>query len=413
MSQSSSKNSVLSSFFTKVFLQYAFVGVLGTAIDVGILALLVSITGIDPKTDHIFYLYVSISFTLAVINNFVLNQWWTFKSSTKGQKRRFVKFLLVALGGLFLSNILMFVLIRLFDIVLDTAGIMISTVLLVVIAKVVTSGIVLIWNFLLNKYWTFRIRIIDQKNIALPAAFSYDYSIVIPAYNEANRLPATLEKIAAFASTFPKTLEILVVNDGSKDNTVEKVKNFAREYQDLTVRIIDNSRNRGKGFAVRCGMLDAKGKYILFTDADNSTPIEELSSFDKLLGTADILIGSRYMKGSKLEIRQSWKRILLGRLANLLIQVTLIDDIKDTQCGFKLYSYKTAQDIFSRMKIDGFGFDMEALALAEVLQYSIREVPVSWYNSEDSRVRPIKDAVRTLRDLVAIKLNIWGGKYMK
>lgn len=386
-------------------------GVLGTLIDVGVLAFLVDATGIDPQIDHIFYLYVSISFTLAVINNFLLNQWWTFKSSRKGQKRRFVKFLLVALGGLLLSNLLMFVLIRAFDLFLGSVGIVISTVMLVVLAKVVTSGVVLIWNFLVNKYWTFRVRFIDQRNIDIPENFEFEYSIVIPAYNEAKRLPATLEKIEKFLADFPKKVEIVVVNDGSKDTTVKEVAKFIEKYPKLHLRCIDNKENHGKGYAVRMGMLDAKGKYVLFTDADNSTPIEELASFDSQVTDADILIGSRYMKGSKLEIRQPWYRIMLGRMANLLIQVTLIDDIKDTQCGFKLYSYKASQDIFSRMKIDGFGFDMEALALAEILQYSIKEVPVAWYNSEDSRVRPIKDAIRTLTDLVSIKLNIWGGKY--
>lgn len=413
MPRPSSTTGIFSPFFTKVFVKYALVGILGTLIDVGVLALLVHMTGVDPQTDHVFYMYVSVSFTLAVINNFLLNQWWTFKSSRKGQKRRFIKFLLVALGGLVLSNALMFVLIRAFDFALGLAGILISTVMLVVIAKVVTSGIVLIWNFLVNKYWTFRIRFIEQKNIDIPTQFDFEYSIVIPAYNEAKRLPATLEKVQKFLSSFGKKVEVIVVNDGSKDSTVAEVQKIIEKYPTLNLRCIDNKENHGKGYAVRIGMLDAKGKYILFTDADNSTPIEELGNFDVLAGEAQILVGSRYMKGSKLEIRQPWYRIMLGRMANLLIQVTLIDDIKDTQCGFKLYSYKAAQDIFSRMKIDGFGFDMEALALAEILQYSIKEVPVAWYNSEDSRVRPIKDAIRTLTDLVTIKLNIWGGKYTK
>ena len=133
--------------------------------------------------------------------------------------------------------------------------------------------------------------------------------------------------------------------------------------------------------------------------------------FEKALHSADILIGSRYLRQSKLMIKQPWYRFLLGRAANFLIQCTLVDDIKDTQCGFKLFSRQAAQDIFSRMHIDGFGFDMEALALAEVLGYTITELPVSWYNSEATRVRPIKDAWRTLRDLVTIKVSLWAGRY--
>lgn len=411
MSQSSAKTSIFSSFFTKVFFRYAVVGIIGTIIDVGGLALLVAVTKIDPKVDHVFYVYSSITFTLAVINNFILNQWWTFGSGAKGMKRRFVKFFLVALGGMVLNNLLMFVLIRFFSFLFVLAGLIITNVLLVVVAKIFTSGVVLIWNFFVNKYWTFRSRLMEQGHVESPKKFEYDYSIVIPAYNEATRLPMTLEKIEGFLCDFKKTVELILVNDGSTDGTVDVAKAFMKAHPEMHIRIVDNQQNHGKGHAVRQGMLEAKGAYILFTDADNSTPIEELLGFDKRLGTGDILIGSRYLKESKLEIRQPWYRILLGRVANLLIQITLIDDIKDTQCGFKLFSYTAAQDIFSRMKIDGFGFDMEALALAEVLRYSVRELPVAWYNSEDSRVRPIKDAIRTLTDLVTIKLNIWGGRY--
>ena len=387
------------------------VGILGTAIDVGVLALLVHLSGIDPQKDGVFYLFVSVAFILAVVNNFLLNQWWTFQVHGKGQKRRFIKFLLVALGGLCLSNVLMFLFIRIFDSVFVYSGVVIGTVMLVVLAKVCTSLLVLIWNFLVNKYWTFRVRFLEKKQWELPSHFPYEYSLVIPAYNEAKRLPSTFSAMEKFLGNFPHKVEVVVVDDGSSDNTASFVEEYAASHPHMHMRLVRSLKNFGKGHAVRIGMMNATGKYIVFTDADNSTPIEELGGVSKKVEYADIIIGSRYIFGSKLAIKQPWYRILLGRMANLLIQITLIDDIKDTQCGFKLFSHRAAKDIFSRMHIDGFGFDMECLALATTLQYRILEVPVSWYNSSDSRVRPVKDAIRTLKDLLAIKLSLWGGRY--
>ncbi len=159
--------------------------------------------------------------------------------------------------------------------------------------------------------------------------------------------------------------------------------------------------------------MAARGRYILFTDADNSTPIEELAGFLPQMQRADVAIGSRYLSESKVHIKQPWYRIAIGRIANFLIQLFLVDGIRDTQCGFKLFRHHAAKDIFSRMKVEGFGFDMEALTLAELLGYSVRELPVDWYNSDSSRVRPLKDTFRTFKDLVFIKLNVWTGKYKK
>lgn len=391
-------------------MKYVLVGIVGTLIDVGVLAFLVEYFQIDPTSDARMYLFVTIAFLLAVANNFLLNQWWTFQVKAKGQKRRFTKFLLVSLGGLLLSNFLMFALIALIDFLVDMWHFSLRVVFLVVIAKVITSAIVLVWNFFLNKYWTFRARILE-KNIYAEKEHAYDFSIVIPAYNEEKRLPETLSKITTFLGGFGRSVELIVADDGSTDGTISVVRAMEKELQGYHLRILTAEKNSGKGSAVCRGMLAATGKYILFTDADNSTPIEELVHFEKSLKTADILIGSRYLPTSMLAIKQPWYRILLGRAANFLIQCTLVDDVRDTQCGFKLFSYQATQDIFSRMKINGFGFDMEALALAEVLGYSIKELPVSWYNSSDSRVRPIKDAIRTLTDLVTIKLGLWGGAY--
>jgi dolichyl-phosphate beta-glucosyltransferase len=162
---------------------------------------------------------------------------------------------------------------------------------------------------------------------------------------------------------------------------------------------------------ILAGVEKSRGEYILFTDADNSTPIEAFEKFYPLLSHTKVVIGSRYMAESDVKIKQPKYRILLGRLGNFLIQVFLFDDIRDTQCGFKAFQHSAAKELFSRMKVNRFGFDIELLSIANLLKYSVREVPVSWYNSPVSRVRPIKDTLRTFTELLYIKLNLMSGRY--
>ena len=212
---------------------------------------------------------------------------------------------------------------------------------------------------------------------------------------------------------FEKNLntEIIVVDDGSKDRTTEVIKHYQGKIKNL--KLIALGKNYGKGYAVKKGIDESKGKYILFTDADNSTPIEEFEKLFKELkeNDAQIAIGSRYLSDSKVKIAQPRYRILMGRMGNILIRIFLIDGIKDTQCGFKLFTHEAAREIFSLQKVRRFGFDMEALVVASSLGHKIIEVPVSWFNSAESRVRPIKDAFITLKDLVYIKLNLLSGRY--
>ncbi len=370
-----------------VFVKYALVGFTGTAVDVGSLYVFVDFLHINLLAG------TALSFILAVINNFVLNKYWTFQNRSSNIRKQFIKFLIVSLIGLFLTELCM---------VFFVYGLHIWYLA----SKLLTSGLVLMWNFLANRYWTFKDRIFSIPD---HSTYTYDVSIIIPAYNERKRIKKTIESINGYFLEKTLTRQIIVVDDGSTDNTSGIVEDLKKEIDGLS--IITYRPNRGKGYAVRRGVEACQGEYILFTDADNSTPIEEFEKFRPLLRKNSIVIGSRYLSGSNIVIRQPWYRVLIGRLANLLIQFFILDGIRDTQCGFKSFQHEAAKEIFNRMKVNRFGFDIEILAITRLLRFSVQEVPVSWYNSSESRVRPVKDTLRTFMELIYIKLNLWGGRY--
>lgn len=235
-------------------------------------------------------------------------------------------------------------------------------------------------------------------------------SVVIPCYNEARRLGSTLAAVRAYLLRTEEDAEVLVVDDGSTDATVEVAEQFVRA--DFRLRVVRMVKNQGKGAAVRHGMLAAKGEYVLFTDADNSTPIEELEQLLPFADAYPVVIGSRHIRGSTIVIKQPWYRVAMSRVGNALIQMMIVWGIRDTQCGFKLFTREACRQIFSRSRITGWGFDMEILAIAQkILGYRIKEVPVSWYDSPQSRLRPIRDAWRTLKELVRIKYSLVVGRY--
>ncbi|MEA2113235.1 MAG: dolichyl-phosphate beta-glucosyltransferase [Patescibacteria group bacterium] len=237
-------------------------------------------------------------------------------------------------------------------------------------------------------------------------------SIIIPAYNEEKRISNTLLAIDHYLSKQDYVYEIIVVNDGSKDKTAQIVGKFSRLVKNL--RLIDNQENHGKGWVVKQGMLEAKGKYRLFMDADNATTIDH---FEKMIPLFEegcqIVIGSRDKKdakGAKQAVPQSFLKRQLGNLGNILIQLVAVPGIWDTQCGFKAFTAKAAEDIFSRCKINRWGFDIEALALARKLNYRLRVIPVYWINNTDSRVS-WKGYLNTFRELFKIKWNLIRKKY--
>ncbi len=238
-----------------------------------------------------------------------------------------------------------------------------------------------------------------------------DLSIIVPAYNEGLRLPPTLVKLDAFLRTQPLRYEIVVVDDGSKDNTCDVVT--AHMDQIAGLRLLRQTPNRGKGAAVRMGMLQARGQIRVMCDADGSMPAEELP---KLLAPitsckAEIAIGSRYAEGAKTDVKQPFYRVLWSRLCNRVIQKSLVPGVRDTQCGFKAFTAEAARDLFRYGRIDGWAFDLEILALARRRGFAIAEVGVEWKDDGRSRVNPLKDMWKVVKEAITIRKNLRSGVY--
>lgn len=235
-------------------------------------------------------------------------------------------------------------------------------------------------------------------------------SVVVPAYNEENRLPKTLIKIDEYLREQSYDYEIIVVSDGSKDNTAGAVRDLQPEIANL--KLIDREENRGKGFSVRQGLMEAKGEVRLFTDADNSTSIDQVEKILPWFGKGfDIVIGSRDVKGAVIANPQSWIRRKLGDIFNLFVQVIVgLLGTWDTQCGFKAFSAKAVNDILPRCKIDRWAFDPEILKVGKKLGYKVKEIPIVWVNDPESRVK-LKGIIKMGFDLLKIRWNLITRKY--
>ena len=236
------------------------------------------------------------------------------------------------------------------------------------------------------------------------------YSIVIPAYNEGTRLGATLDKVLGYIAEHGCDAEVIVVNDGSRDNTADLVRSFAAKHPNL--RLVENPGNRGKGYSVRNGMLSARGRVLLFSDADLSSPIEEVPKLLKAVADgADIAIGSRWLRSELQTQRQPLHRQLFGRIFNLLLRTTLGLRFRDTQCGFKAFRQRAAQTIFPLQKIERWGFDPEILFLSRKFGFRVQEVPVAWGHSGDTRINPLVDGTRMFLEMLRVRWYDLTGKY--
>ncbi len=238
------------------------------------------------------------------------------------------------------------------------------------------------------------------------------YSIVIPAYNESARITASLDKILAYIAENNWQAEVLVVNDGSRDNTAEIIRQYTQ--RSPIVRLIENPGNRGKGYSVRNGMLQARGDIQFFSDADLSSPIYESARLIRELEKgADVAFGSRWLEADTQTQRQSILRQVAGRVYNLLLRVILGLNYKDTQCGMKAFKREAAQKIFTRQKIERWGFDPELLFIARKFGMKMVEVPVEWAHDDRSKINPIVDGFKMFIEMLKIRWNGVTGRYEK
>lgn len=226
-------------------------------------------------------------------------------------------------------------------------------------------------------------------------------SVVIPAYNEDRRIANTLVKVREYLDRQDFSSEIIVVSDGCTDLTDQYATQTLTNWPNF--RLLCRVENKGKGYSVKEGILDSQGRLILFTDADLSTPIEELDNFLPWADEFDVLIGSRALPESNIQVHQSFFREYMGKTFNLFVQLLVFRGIKDTQCGFKLFNRQAALDIFRRIKLTGFSFDVEALYISRKLGYRIKQIPVIWRNSPESRVHVFTSSVEMFRDLFRIR----------
>jgi len=249
----------------------------------------------------------------------------------------------------------------------------------------------------------------EAHRVAVGPSIPPRVSIVIPAYNEASRIGETLRRIETFLKKMPWTAEVIVVDDGSHDNTTQAVA--AVTFPGL--RVIRHETNHGKGFAVKAGVLAASGEFVLFSDADLSAPIEEMEKVlaAALTHNADVVIGSRAVDRSYIEKHQSPFREFGGIIFNRMVRVILGLRLHDTQCGFKLFRRDKIGPVFEKLTITGFGFDPELLFLASRARLKILEVPVRWSHAEGSKIRFMRDSVRMFGDLIRIRRNQIAGRY--
>jgi glycosyltransferase involved in cell wall biosynthesis len=246
--------------------------------------------------------------------------------------------------------------------------------------------------------------------VVVPVTQHPQYSIVIPAFNESARIPATLQSVVSCVRAHDWAAEVIVVNDGSRDATAEVVREFARYAPE--VRLIENPGNRGKGYSVRSGMLQALGEVVMFTDSDLSAPIEEAERlFAAIAQGADIAIGSRWLESGRQTQRQPLYRQFFGRCFNAVTRIVMGLPFADTQCGLKAFTRAAAQTVFRLQTIERWGFDPEILFIALQRGYRVVEVPVSWAHDERTRMSYLKDGMKMLEEMAVIRWNAFRGRY--
>jgi dolichyl-phosphate beta-glucosyltransferase len=237
-----------------------------------------------------------------------------------------------------------------------------------------------------------------------------DLSVVIPAYNEEERLEPTVRDAVAYFRARRSAFELIVVDDGSRDGTSALVRRLSDELPE--VRLIRLAANHGKGYAVRTGVVNARGRSVLFADADGATPFEEIERLEAALREgADVAVGSRAWEPQGVRVRAKFYRRVIGRTFHAMVELLTVRNVKDTQCGFKLFREQAAHDLFSRMRMNGFSFDVELLVMAARRGYRVVEVPVNWCHQPGSKVNLPIDSLRMALDLFRIRKHCLSGEY--
>ncbi len=241
-------------------------------------------------------------------------------------------------------------------------------------------------------------------------ARALELTIVVPAYNEELRLEPVVRDVVRYCRETRRAFELIVVDDGSHDGTSALVHRLSETMPE--VKLIRLAANHGKGYAVRSGIVNSLGAFILFADADGATPIAELERLEAALAAgADVAIGSRAFQARGVQVRAKWYRHVIGRIFHRLVEALAVADIKDTQCGFKLFRGAVAHDLFSRMRMNGFSFDVEVLVMAKRGGYRVAEIPVNWTHQPGSKVNLTVDSVRMAADLFRIRGHCLSGEY--
>ncbi|MFA7147412.1 MAG: glycosyltransferase [Syntrophomonadaceae bacterium] len=378
--------------------KFVIVGLLNTIIDFTMFNLLVSTSGI--RTGLGLVLINLIAILTSIVNSYVLNRTWTFKSPDLNYTTQLPKFLIASLIGMFINTAT----VGLFPLLLLPGTVPSNLALngIKLLAAILSAS----WNFISYRYWVFRK---DDTAVDFPPNHPGLISIIIPAYNEALRLPERLQDLAStLPASFP--VEIIVVDDGSTDTTAAVTRHIAETFPQISC--ISYERNQGKGKAVRTGMLAARGEFLIFSDADNTfTPRHIESLIAKLKAGNRVAIACRQgTNGQRIE-GESWQRHLMGKCFNQLVQAILLPGIKDSQCGLKGFHYQAAREIFCRQRLNGFAFDVEILTLARALGYEIAELKVMAVDCNGSRVNPLLAPVQMLVDLFRVRNALFFNAY--